>query len=301
MKQYLNVLADVLANGEARGDRTGVGTFSKFGVSMTFDLTEGFPAVTTKKLAFKSMTGELLWFLNGETDLDSLRYRTHGDADSTKRTIWDANQQDYVNRHIDMFGRDIVGDDCGKIYGYQWNREDQLYNVISNIITNPESRRHIVSAWNYPEVDNNMVVALPPCHYGFQFYVREGKYLDLIWLQRSADMFLGIPFNISSYALLTHIVAAMTGLVAGRVSCSIGDAHVYKNHVDQVNEQCSRVPYDLPDIQLPSVLKEPCGVSVEERLRSLDSKYRAIKNLTADDFALVGYQYHPSIKAPMAV
>lgn len=300
MKEYLSLLSDVIHNGEIRDDRTGVGTISQFGKMIKVDLSEGYPAVTTKKLAFKSMTGELLWFMNNETTLSSLRYRTFGSYESEKPTIWDANQADFFQRvsGSGKISRELLGvveqvGGCGLIYGHQWNRENQLYNVIQEIINNPSSRRLLVSAWDYPDVADDMKVALPPCHYAFQFNVREGKYLDLMWHQRSADLFLGCPYNIASYALLCHIVAAMTNLQVGKLTGTFGDTHIYKNHIDQVTEQLKRLPYEPPELVLPSVLTDPDT--------SFDEKWKSLNDLTANDFALTHYDHHPAIKAPMAV
>lgn len=286
MKQYLNLVRDVLENGSARSDRTGTGTLSLFGKRLEFDLQEGFPAVTTKKLAFKSMIGELLWFMSGETTISDLKKRTFGSPDSDKSTIWDANQKDFASRIS------ATDDDCGKIYGYQWHKSNQLRQVVNRLIDNPTDRRLLVSAWDVDIVDDPCAMALPPCHYAFQFYVR-GPFLDLMWSQRSGDVFLGIPYNSASYAALVHIVAAMTGLIPGKLIGNIGDTHIYSNHIKQVEEQLSRTPYKLPDLVLPEWLtsNKPIG-----------EKWNLLYNCgVADQFSLKNYQCHPSIKAPMAV
>ena len=189
MKQYLNLLEDVLDNGEHRPDRTGTGTISVFDRHMSFDLEDGFPAVTTKKLAFKTMVGELLWFINGETTISELKARTFGDSNADKWTIWTDNQADYLDR-LGVYGTSDDKDDCGHIYGKLWHNEDQFWSVVERIITNPSDRRLIVNAWLPEIVNDNLKLALPPCHYGFQFYVRgldkdpRGTHLDLKWNQR---------------------------------------------------------------------------------------------------------------------
>lgn len=285
MKQYLDLLKDVLDNGTLRNDRTGTGTISVFDRQIRFDLQDGFPAVTTKKLAFRSMIGELLWFINGETHLSELRYRTFGDYESNKKTIWDANQADFRKRCLE-FLEDDIEDWCGKIYGSQWNHDNQLIEVVERIKTNPTDRRLLVSAWNVDQVNNPFVVSLPPCHYAFQFYVRDGKYLDLKWHQRSVDLFLGLPFNIASYAALCIIVASITGLAPGRLTGDLGDCHIYSNHVDQVKEQLSRETFD-------NCVDFVCN----KELRDMED----LMTMTANDFALLNYQHHDTIKAKMAV
>jgi thymidylate synthase len=264
MQQYLTLLSDILERGTDKSDRTGTGTRSIFGYQMRFDLSEGFPLVTTKKLHLKSIIYELLWFIRGETNVRWLQERGV--------TIWD--------EWADANG------DLGPVYGSQWRswpapdgrHIDQLQNVIDQIRVKPDSRRHIVSAWNPAEVDN---MALPPCHALFQFYVADGK-LSCQLYQRSADTFLGVPFNIASYALLTHMVAQVTGLGVGDFVHTLGDAHVYANHFDQARLQLSREPRPLPRL-----------VMNPERKRIEDFVY--------EDFAFEGYDPHPAIKAPIAV
>ncbi len=264
MRQYLELLDDVLANGTRKGDRTGTGTLSVFGRQLRFDLTEGFPAVTTKKLHLKSVVGELIWFLQGSTNVRWLQ--EHGIS------IWD--------EWADADG------ELGPVYGHQWRswpapdgrHIDQIAKVLDSIRTNPDSRRHVVSAWNVAEVDD---MALPPCHTMFQFYVADGR-LSCQLYQRSADLFLGVPFNIASYALLTHMVAQVCGLEPGDFVHTFGDAHLYLNHVEQATLQLSREPRPLPVLRLNPERKE-------------------LTEFEIGDVELVGYDPHPGIKAPIAV
>ncbi len=264
MQQYLTLLSDILERGTDKSDRTGTGTRSIFGYQMRFDLSQGFPLVTTKKLHLKSIIYELLWFIRGETNVRWLQERGV--------TIWD--------EWADANG------DLGPVYGSQWRswpapdgrHIDQLQAVIDQIKAKPDSRRHIVSAWNPAEVDN---MALPPCHALFQFYVADGK-LSCQLYQRSADTFLGVPFNIASYALLTHMVAQVTGLGVGDFVHTLGDAHVYSNHFEQARLQLTREPRALPRL-----------VMNPERKR--------IEDFVFEDFAFEGYDPHPVIKAPIAV
>ena len=289
-RAYLDALKNILENGEDRPDRTGVGTRSIFGLQMRFDLTEGFPAVTTKKLAWRAVVSELLWFLEGSGDELRLREILHGDRNSTKTTIWSDNAEApyWVNRKLKRSSGDL-----GRIYGVQWRRwrkpvirinkvvlqnHDQLIELIAGIKDDPYGRRHIISAWNPGELD---LMALPPCHILAQFYVANGK-LSCQMYQRSADMFLGVPFNIASYALFTHMVAQVCNLEVGDLIITVGDAHIYNNHFEQVKEQLSRKPLPLPQLQLnPSI--------------------DVIMDFDMDDVELVGYESHDAIKAPMAV
>ena len=264
MKQYLELLAHVLENGVRKDDRTGTGTLSLFGYQMRFDLAAGFPAVTTKKLFFKSMAHELLWFLRGDSNIAYLR--------DNKVTIWD--------EWADEDG------ELGPVYGVQWRKwpgpdgevVDQIRQVVDQIRSNPSSRRHIVSAWNPALVDH---MALPPCHALFQFYVAEGR-LSCQLYQRSADVFLGVPFNIASYALLTHMVAQVTGLGVGDFVHTFGDVHLYLNHVEQAREQLSREPLPLPRLVLDPSITE-------------------IDDFRIEHVHLEGYHHHPAIRAPIAV
>lgn len=264
MRQYIDLLRHVLEHGRPREDRTGTGTKSVFGYQMRFNLEEGFPVVTTKKLHLKSIIHELLWFLDGDTNVKYLQ-------DNGVR-IW--------NEWADENG------DLGHIYGYQWRSWptpegtfiDQITQLIQDIKTNPTSRRLIVSAWNVGDLDK---MNLPPCHLLFQFYVNEGR-LSCQLYQRSADIFLGVPFNIASYALLTMMVAQVTGLKAGDFVHTFGDAHIYNNHFDQVELQLSRKPFPLPQMKINTDVKS-----------IFDFKY--------DDFELVNYQCHPHIKGEVSI
>jgi thymidylate synthase len=264
MRQYLDLLRHVLDHGVEKGDRTGTGTLSTFGWQMRFDLAAGFPLLTTKKLHTRSIFHELLWFLRGETNVRSLN--------AVGVTIWDE-------------WADAEGE-LGPVYGRQWRaweaavgrRIDQIAQLVEGLRKNPDSRRHLVSAWNPGEVD---AMALPPCHVVFQFWVGRGR-LSCQLYQRSADVFLGVPFNIASYALLTHMVAQVCGYAPGEFIHTLGDAHLYSNHVDQARLQLEREPRPLP------------------RLR-LDPQRRELAEFVYEDFALEGYDPHPHIAAPIAV
>lgn len=264
MKQYLELLDHVLNKGTRKADRTGTGTMSVFGYQMRFDLADGFPLMTTKKLHLKSILHELLWFISGSTNTAYLKEK------GVK--IWD--------EWADAYG------DLGPIYGYQWRswpaadgrKIDQLATVIKSIRENPDSRRHIVSAWNPGEIEK---MALPPCHILFQFYVADGR-LSCQLYQRSCDIFLGVPFNIASYALLTHMVAQVTSLKPGEFIHTLGDAHIYLNHIEQVKLQLTREPYALPEMKLnPAVT----GIDL----------------FRYEDFELSGYMAHPHIKGDISV
>ena len=264
MKQYLELLQYIKTHGSVKGDRTGTGTKSVFGYQMRFDLSEGFPAVTTKRLHMRSVIHELLWFLSGDTNIKYLH--------DNNVTIWD----EWADKNGDL----------GPVYGYQWRSWhtpdgrviDQIAQVVKSLRENPNSRRHIVSAWNVADVDH---MALPPCHTMFQFYVADGK-LSCQLYQRSADTFLGVPFNIASYALLTLMMAQVTGLQSGEFIHTLGDAHIYLNHMDQVDTQLSRTPKALPQMRI-----NPDVTSI------FDFKY--------EDFTLENYNPDPSIKAPIAI
>lgn len=276
MNQYHQLLEDILTNGEKRLDRTGVGTLSVFGRQLRFDLTKTFPAVTTKKLAWKACVAELLWFLEGSGDERRLCQITHGTRHSSKTTIWTGNAQSSYWKPKAKYDGDL-----GRVYGVQWRSwyVDQINQVIDDIKNDPYGRRHIVSAWNVAELDQ---MALPPCHVMFQFYVGADNTLSCHMYQRSADTFLGIPFNISSYALLTHMIAHVTGLKAKELVISLGDCHIYMDHIDQVKEQLSREAYPEPTLWL-------------------DPSVKTIDDFTMDSIVLNGYQSHSSIKANMAV
>jgi thymidylate synthase len=289
-QEYLNALKTILETGEERPDRTGVGTLSVFGLQMRFDLAKGFPAITTKKLAWKACVSELLWFIEGSGDENRLKEILHGDRYSTKKTIWSDNATaDYwVKKRLQRHPGDL-----GRVYGVQWRKwrkplvrinkvvlqnHDQLLELIAGIKEDPYSRRHIISAWNPGELD---MMALPPCHMMAQFYVNNGK-LSCQMYQRSADMFLGVPFNIASYALFTHMIAQVCNLEVGELIIVLGDAHIYKNHLEQVKEQLSRKPFDMPTIKL-------------------NPEITSITEFEMEDVELVDYQSHEAIRAEMAV
>ena len=291
MKTYLDLLQDILDTGETRDDRTGVGTVSVFGRQIGFDLNQGFPAVTTKKLAWRAVKGELLWFLEGSGDERRLAEITHGAADG-KVTIWTPNAMASYWKPKAKFPGDL-----GRVYGVQWREwrthqkrwtssseseevvVDQIQQLIDGIKKDPYSRRHILSAWNVAELDQ---MALPPCHVLAQFYVSKDKKLSCHMYQRSVDVFLGLPFNIASYALLTHLIAHVCGLGVGKLIISTGDTHIYLDHVEQVKEQLTREPLELPELWI-------------------DPEVRNIDQFTMDSIQLVEYHSHDSIKARMAV
>ena len=264
MKQYLDLMRHVRENGVFKDDRTGTGTYSVFGHQMRFDLSEGFPLVTTKKTFLKGIIHELLWFLSGSTNI---KYLVDHDVH-----IWD----EWADEHGEL----------GPVYGSQWRSWpgpdgktiDQISRVVEDLKTNPDSRRHIVSAWNVAEVDE---MALPPCHSLFQFYVADGR-LSCQLYQRSADIFLGVPFNIASYALLNMMIAQVVDLEVGDFVHTLGDAHLYSNHIEQADKQLLREPRSLPTIRINPEVKDILGFKIS-------------------DFELVEYDPHPGIKAPIAV
>ncbi|HEX2975292.1 MAG TPA: thymidylate synthase [Bacteroidales bacterium] len=264
MKQYLDLLDHVLSTGTVKSDRTGTGTISVFGYQMRFNLDDGFPILTTKKLHLKSIMHELLWFISGSTNIGYLK--------EMGVSIWD----EWANSEGNL----------GPVYGYQWRswpaadgrKIDQLSEVISSLKTNPDSRRHLVCAWNVGEIDK---MALPPCHVLFQFYVSNGR-LSCQLYQRSADIFIGVPFNIASYALLLMMVAQVTGLKPGEFIHTLGDAHIYLNHVEQVKLQLTRKPFPLPKMIINPDVKD-------------------IFSFRYEDFVLSGYESHPHIKGEIAV
>ena len=299
MKQYHELLQDILDNGELKDDRTGVGTYSVFGRNLRFDLRRGFPAITTKKLAWKACVGELLWFIEGSSDERRLAELTHGTADG-KVTIWTPNALAPYWKPKAQFEGDL-----GRVYGVQWRHwnkyttekdlgpahkggtrlavdqteVDQLSKLLEGLTQDPNGRRHILSAWNVAELDQ---MALPPCHVMSQFYVNKNKELSCHMYQRSVDVFLGLPFNISSYALLTHLIAHHCGLKVGELVISTGDTHIYKDHIEQVKEQLSREEFPLPTLML-------------------NSEKNNIFEMTIQDIHLENYQSHGTIKANMAV
>jgi len=264
MQQYLSLMNEILETGARKKDRTGTGTLSVFGRQLRFDLAEGFPLVTTKKLHLRSIIYELLWFLNGDTNIKYLK--------DNGVTIWD----EWADENGEL----------GPVYGHQWRNWptpdgrhiDQITQVLQQIKSKPDSRRHIVTAWNPSEVDK---MALPPCHALFQFYVADGR-LSCQLYQRSADYFLGVPFNIASYALLTHMFAQQSDLLPGEFVWTGGDVHIYVNHLEQANLQLSREPYSMPRL---NIKRKPASI--------FDYQF--------DDFEMVNYHSHPSIKAPIAV
>lgn len=292
MKQYLDSLQHILDNGKIKEDRTGVGTIALFGHQMRFDLSKGFPAVTTKRLAFKACLSELLWFIEGSSDEHRLREILHGSEAPNKTTIWTANAEaDYWKPRARYQG------DLGRVYGVQWRKWqngktewnqnmgmpvpveiDQLTNLIEEIKTNPTSRRLILTAWNPGEIEN---MALPPCHCFAQFFVQDSK-LSCQLYQRSCDMFLGVPFNIASYSILTHMIAQVCGLGVGEFVWTGGDCHVYQNHIEQVKLQLTRQPKELPTLWLNPDIKD-------------------IDKFTMSDVIIQDYNPMDSIKAEMAV
>jgi thymidylate synthase len=288
MKQYHDALEYILKHGKDRDDRTGVGTRGVFGYQMRFDLRDTFPAVTTKKLAWRSVVSELLWFLEGSTDerrLAEIHYEKPREELVDKTTIWTANA-DKQGKTLGYKNNDTVKE-LGPVYGHQWRNwdaklgyVDQIANVLENLHNDPDSRRHIVSAWNADMID---IMALPPCHTLFQFHVQDGE-LSCQLYQRSADMFLGVPFNIASYSLLTHMFAQLLELKVGDFVWTGGDCHIYKNHFDAVEEQLKREPIQGP------ILTMPHFSNLNELIKTKPS-----------DYTLVGYNPMESIKAPMAV
>ena len=288
MKQYLELLDYILQHGEDRGDRTGTGVISSFGHQIRFNLADGFPAVTTKSLAWKGVVSELLWFLEGSDDerrLAEIRFKKDRSelTDLSKfSTIWTDNAD---NQGVELgYENTETTKTLGPVYGVQWRDwggVDQIKKLINDLQSNPNGRRHILSAWNVEKIDS---MALPPCHVMSQFYISKSGRLSCQMYQRSADMFLGVPFNIASYALLQSILANILNLTPGEFVHTFGDAHIYKNSIDQVKEQLSREPKKLPKLVMPNI-------------DSIDS----LNNYSVDDFVLDGYESHPALKAPMAI
>lgn len=276
MQNYHELLQDILDNGVERHDRTGVGTLSVFGRQLRFDLRLGFPAITTKKLAWRAVVGELLWFLEGSGDERRLAEITHGTRDGVT-TIWTPNAQaEYWKPKAKFEG------DLGRVYGTNWRDwrgVDQIAALVDGLKNDPWSRRHILSAWNVDELDK---MALPPCHVLSQYYVNNNRELSCMFTMRSTDMFLGAPFNIASYALLTHMIAHVCDLKVGELVMNMGDAHIYNNHIEQVREQLTREHYPAPRLYL-------------------NHDVRDIDKFTMNDIALDGYTSHPPLKASMAV
>ncbi|MCG7345259.1 thymidylate synthase [Sporosarcina sp. ACRSL] len=313
MKQYLELCSYILENGTVKKDRTGTGTISVFGYQMRFDLQEGFPLMTTKKTAFRLIASELLWFLKGDTSLRTLindrnpiwdewgfekwvespEYDGPDMKDFGRRVLQDEEFANIYKTHMATYKQRVLEDDefaakygdLGPIYGKQWRSWstgdgviDQIQQLIEGLKQNPDSRRHLVTAWNPSEVND---MALPPCHAMFQFYVADGK-LSCQLYQRSADVFLGVPFNIASYALLVHLIAQECNLKVGEFVHTLGDAHIYLNHIEQVKEQLSRTPKKLPTLKL-------------------NTGDKSIFELTYEDIEVKGYDPYPKIKAPIAV
>ena len=274
---YLELLQDILQNGEVKDDRTGVGTISVFGRQLRFNLEKGFPAVTTKKLAWKACKSELIWFLEGSGDERRLAKILHGTKNPENTTIWTGNATAPYWEPKAKFPGDL-----GRVYGVQWRNWggiDQVKKLIDGIKHDPNGRRHIISAWNVDELDD---MALPPCHVMSQFSVSKNGRLSCHMYQRSVDVFLGLPFNIASYALLTHMIAQVCNLRVGELIISTGDTHIYLNHRDQVKEQLTRRPYPAPQLKLNPDITEINGFGM-------------------DDIQLTDYESHASIKAEMAV
>ena len=287
MRAYLDLLEYILENGEVRDDRTKTGTISSFGHQLKFDLSDGFPAVTTKSLAWKGVVSELLWFLEGSSDerrLAEIRYnkpRSELKDLSKFSTIWTDNA-DNQGKELGYINTDTIKE-LGPVYGVQWRNwsgTDQIKKLINDLKVNPDGRRHILSAWNVNELDK---MALPPCHVMSQYYISNGT-ISCHMYQRSADMFLGVPFNIASYALLLSILGNILDLKPKYFVHSFGDAHIYSNSIEQVKEQLSREPLPLPKLKMPN-------------MSSIDE----IKDLSIEDFKLEGYEHHPPIKAKMAI
>ena len=282
MKKYHDLCKKILNEGELSNDRTNTGTYRIFGANLRFNLRGGFPAVTTKKLAWKAVVSELLWFIEGSGDERRLREILHGDRNSTKPTIWTPNAEADYWKPKAMFEGDL-----GKIYGVQWRswgprigeRVDQLTLLIEGLKKDPTGRRHILTAWNPGELDQ---MALPPCHVMCQFFVSNDKKLSCHMYQRSVDVFLGLPFNIASYALFTHMMAQVCDYEVGELIISTGDTHIYSDHIEQVKEQLRRPAYIEPVLKLNPTIKD-------------------IEKFTMADIELVGYQSHDAIKAKMAV
>jgi thymidylate synthase len=323
-KHYQSLLQDILDNGVVKSDRTGTGTISVFGRQIRHKMSEGFPLLTTKKMAWKSIVAELLWFLRGDTNIKFLLdYNCHiwdGDAykqysNVVKLDTWnvfpDYSKEQFINRikTDDQFAK--VWGDLGPIYGKQWRQwqgwmdmngnekgslwYDQILRLVHDLKTNPDSRRLMVSAWNVAELDQ---MTLPPCHYGFQCYVREGKYLSLMWNQRSVDTFLGLPFNIASYALLLEILAKEVNMVPDELIGNLGDVHLYSNHIHQAKAQILRKPFSLPKVNITErnwyqheLVKERLGP------KTFSDK---ILSYRPDCFELIGYESHSGIKAPLS-
>jgi thymidylate synthase len=295
-KKYQQLLSDIIAFGVEKKDRTGTGTISEFGHQIRHKMSEGFPLLTTKKMAWKQIVSELLWFLTGQTNIAFLhKHNNHiWDGDAYKNYLEETQHEASYTKEqfINLIKKDKawanVWGDLGPIYGKQWRkwdgkngRIDQIDDLVKELKTNPDSRRLLVSAWNVGELDE---MVLPPCHYGFQVWTREEngqRYISLMWNQRSVDTFLGLPFNIASYGLLLHIIANEVDMIPDELIGNLGDTHLYLNHIEQAKEQISRDSFDLPTLKTNAKMD---GICCNE----------------PDDFILEGYQYHPTIKAPLS-
>ena len=300
-EQYQDLLNDILHKGVTKEDRTGTGTYSVFGRQIRHDMKDGFPLLTTKKMAWKTMTKELLWFLSGDTNIKWLvenncniwngdAYRAYLNKDSVKHQWERGGDVAEMETFLEIVKNEAEADfgELGPVYGKQWrdwNGNDQIKNLIKGLKENPDGRRHMVSAWNVSDLDQ---MVLPPCHYGFQCYVRDGKYLSLMWNQRSVDTFLGLPFNIASYGMLLLMLAKECDLIPDQLIGNLGDVHLYKNHVEQAIEQTKREPYPLPDMKLTS--NHNFRAAMKGNMDEID----------LNDFILLGYQSHPTIKAPLS-
>jgi thymidylate synthase len=316
-RQYQQLLGDILENGVDKKDRTGTGTLSVFGRQIRHDMRDGFPLLTTKKMAWKTMVTELLWFLRGDTNIkylvdnachiwDGDAYKNYCNQIPKYSKQFTMSKEEYIEKikTDDEFAK--KWGELGPIYGKQWrkwsadkiHKNDQITNLINELKSNPDSRRLMVSAWNVGELDQ---MVLPPCHYGFQVYTREEngqRYISLMWNQRSVDTFLGLPFNIASYGLLLEIIAKEVNMVPDELIGNLGDVHLYKNHIEQAKEQMYRRPYDLPKVQITErnwyqheLVKEHLGE------KTFDQK---IMSYRPDCFELIGYQSHEKIKAPLS-
>ncbi len=301
-EKYQDLLKDILNNGVEKEDRTGTGTLSVFGEQFRHKMSDGFPLLTTKKMAWKTMVTELLWFLRGDTNIKYLvdngcniwngdaykaycekleaHYSEGGDLATYEEFI------EMIKEHDDF--AEVWGE-LGPIYGKQWrdwDGLDQIANLIEELKTNPDSRRLMVSAWNVGDLPK---MALPPCHYGFQCYVRDGKYLSLMWNQRSVDTFLGLPFNIASYGLLLELIAKEVDMIPDELIGNLGDVHLYSNHLDQAREQCTRVPFELSELVINDEFWNPDTSFLDQ-----------IEHIQPDDFYIKKYQSHARIKAPLS-
>ncbi len=299
-KQYLKLLDDILVNGTSKEDRTGTGTYSVFGRQIRHNMKDGFPLLTTKKMSWKTMITELLWFLKGDTHikflLDNKCNIWNGDAYKAYRKAvqqhWQeggdiADMETFLDTVKSYSEVDEWGE-LGPVYGKQWRNWsgiDQIAELVYNLKQHPDSRRHLVNAWNVEDLDH---MVLPPCHYGFQCYVRNGKYLSLMWNQRSVDTFLGLPFNIASYGLLLMMIAKECDLIPDELIGNLGDVHLYKNHVEQAIEQTKRKPYTLPDVKIKTNINFKAAMDGH------------LDKIEWEDFVLLGYQSHDRISAPLS-